>query len=306
MYLEHFKINEYPFSLTPNTEFFCELTPHIEALNVLLVSLKSGEGFIKITGEVGTGKTLLCRLLLLKIREDYTTAYIPNPDLNPDSLRLTLAQELGISDPGSVNSNELLQLINEKLLSLYEQQKPVILIIDEAQALSDAALEAIRLLTNLETEKSKLVQVVLFGQPELNDKLNKPSLRQLKQRITFSYHLSPMKEQELKAYLFHRLAKAGYTYGNIFTPKACKLLHKATRGLPRLVNVICHKSMMAAYGQGKQLISPKAVKQAIKDTDSLKNNLGKKPWWFWFIDSVIIMGLGVMFYLLIRQGAAWL
>lgn len=268
MYLEHFKLTKPPFSLTPNTEFYCELPTHQEALNVLLLSLEHGEGFIKILGEVGTGKTLLCRLLLNALDGDFVTAYIPNPDQSADSLRLSLATELGLKPEKDIPQHQLLEMINLCLLDLHKAGKKTVLIIDEAQALPEMCLEAIRLLTNLETEEKKLMQVVLFGQPELDVKLDRPSLRQLKQRITFSYTLKPLAKDELDIYLYHRLAKAGYTYGSLFTAGAKKLLYQGSGGLPRLLNILCHKSLLVSYGRGLNSVDVSAVKRAIADTES--------------------------------------
>ncbi|WP_133129857.1 ExeA family protein [Legionella yabuuchiae] len=271
MYLEHFKLSKPPFSLTPNTEFYCELPTHQEALNVLLLSLQHGEGFIKILGEVGTGKTLLCRLLLNALDADFVTAYIPNPDQNADSLRLSLATELGLKPEKDLPQHQLLDAINLRLLELHKAGKKTVLLIDEAQALPEMCLEAIRLLTNLETEEKKLLQVVLFGQPELETKLDKPSLRQLKQRITFSYTLKPLAKHELDVYLYHRLAKAGYTYGSLFSAGAKKQLFRASGGLPRLLNILCHKSMLVSYGRGANTVDVAAVKRAVADTESAQS-----------------------------------
>jgi MSHA biogenesis protein MshM len=268
MYLEHFKLEKAPFTLTPNTEFFCELPTHQEALTVLMLSLAQGEGFIKIVGEVGTGKTLLCRILLNSLGEEYVTAYIPNPDQTPDSLRHAVACELGLKPKKTWTQYQVLEAINLRLLELHREGKKIVLVIDEAQALPNACLEAVRLLTNLETEEKKLLQVVLFGQPELDAKLEHYGLRQLKQRITFSYHLQPLARKEQDRYLNHRLARAGYTYGNLFTEGALKRLYRASGGLPRLLNILCHKSLLVAYGQGKSMIDGHAVKRAIADTES--------------------------------------
>lgn len=279
MYLEHFKLSELPFSLTPNTHFYCDLPSHQEALNVLLLGLKQGEGFIKIVGEVGTGKTLLCRLLLNTLEDPYVTLYIPNPDHNPHSLRLALAHELGLTINKDLPSHELLEKITQHLLHLHQNNKQIILIIDEAQALPDDCLEAVRLLTNLETESKKLLQVVLFGQPELDRKLNQYSLRQLKQRITFSYTLKSLNKKQMNLYLCHRLARAGYTYGMIFSGRAKKNLFQASRGLPRLLNILCHKALLVSYGRGIHYVDGKSMKRAINDTESVNLPKNNKIWY---------------------------
>lgn len=268
MYLKHFKLEKQPFSLTPNTDFYCELPTHQEALDVILLSLQHGEGFIKIVGEVGTGKTLICRLLLNTLDDSFVTAYIPNPDLNADSLRLSLAHELGLKPERGLPQYQLLDAINSRLFELHQAGKKTVLVVDESQALPEECLEAIRLLTNLETEEKKLLQVVLFGQPELNTKLDQASLRQLKQRITFSYTLKPLGKAEFEVYLFHRLAKAGYTYGSLFTEGAKKRLYRASRGLPRLLNVLCHKAMLVSYGRGLNRVDARSVARAVADTES--------------------------------------
>jgi MSHA biogenesis protein MshM len=270
MYLEHFKFKELPFTITPNVGFFCNLKGHHEALNTLLFSLRSGEGFIKIIGEVGAGKTLLCRKLLDSLDGNYFTAYIPNPDLNPVELRKALARELGIEPTALQDQHELLSVINNRLLALHAADKQIVLLIDEAQALPPESLETLRLLTNLETETTKLLQVVLFGQPELDERLNQTNFRQLKQRISFSYYLPLMTREDLDSYLFHRLATAGYTYGTLFTDKARKALYRASNGVPRIVNILCHKALLAAYGRGEDKVTHKIIRVAVKDTEATR------------------------------------
>lgn len=267
MYLEHFKFSELPFGLTPNVGFFCHLKGHQEALNVLIFCLTSGEGFIKIVGEVGSGKTLLCRKLLSSLSEEFFTAYIPNPDLQPIELRAALARELAIDSINSKDQHELQKLINDRLMQLHQSGKRIVLLIDEAQALPSESLEALRLLTNLETEKNKLLQVVLFGQPELDVLLDQTKLRQLKQRITFSYYLPIMSRDDLDTYLFHRLNMAGYSLGSLFNKKARDLLFRASKGVPRVVNILCHKALLIAYGRGEHNINWKIMRLAVNDSE---------------------------------------
>ncbi|MCP4044256.1 MAG: AAA family ATPase [Gammaproteobacteria bacterium] len=267
MYLEHFGMRESPFSLTPDTSYFFASPCHQEALNVLLVALRMGEGFIKVVGEVGTGKTLLCRKLLGTLGDGFVTAYMPDPYLTPIQLRLALADELGIESSPTVGRSRLFELITQRLVELGTAGKRVVLLVDEAQALPDESLEALRLLTNLETEKRKLLQVVLFGQPELDPRLARPGMRQLRQRITFSHRLNPMDRGSLTDYVTHRLRQSGYQGALPFTPKALKLLHRTSRGVPRLINILGHKSLMVAFGRGAKKITPAFVVAAAGDTE---------------------------------------
>ncbi len=266
MYEAHFGLRELPFGITPDTSFFFGSPRSQEALNTLLVAARSGEGFIKITGEVGTGKTLLCRKFMATLGEDFITAYIPNPYLEPRSLMLALADELELSLDREVDQHQLLKTITHHLLRLAGQDKRVLLCIDEAQALPLETMEALRLLTNLETEKRKLLQIVLFGQPELNRKLEQESIRQLAQRITFHYHLGPLGRDDLDYYVAHRLRVAGFGGARLFSASAISRLYRASGGIPRLVNILAHKALMLCYGQGRQQVSAAHVAAAAHDT----------------------------------------
>lgn len=276
MYLQHFQLKEFPFGITPDTSFFFSSKASQQALNTLLVATRSGEGFIKITGEVGTGKTLLCRQLLQSLGNEFQTAYIPNPYLTPLGLLQELAEELGADTVGLGQATEmqyqhlLLKALRHRLLSLAQQNMRVLVCLDEVQAMPIETLEALRLLTNLETQKRKLVQVVIFGQPELDEKLNHPSIRQLKQRITFDYHLGPLTGPELTRYVDHRMAVAGYDGARLFSAPAMLILRWRTRGFPRLVNIVAHKALMCSYGRGKKSVGLREMNEAIDDTASLR------------------------------------
>lgn len=282
MYQEFFGLREAPFSLTPDTSYFYANADHQEALNTLLVALQMGEGFIKVSGEVGTGKTLICRKLLNQLADDahFVTAYIPNPALTPAALRYALGNELGLPVHRNTGQQRTMEVINEYLLEQRAKGRQVVLVVDEAQALSDECLETIRLLTNLETEKCKLLQVVLFGQPELDERLSHKSLRQLRQRITFSYNLHPMKTEVVAGYLSHRLAVAGYQGPPLFGMDLAQRLHKASGGVPRLMNVLAHKVLLAAYGEGRAVPTRKHLQRAIADTESIEP--AAAPWSKWF------------------------
>ncbi|WP_017221676.1 ExeA family protein [Moritella dasanensis] len=266
MYKAHFGLTEAPFGLTPNTQFYHPLVPHFEALQVLTTALASGEGFIKVTGEVGTGKTLICRKLLNELGDNYVIAYLPNPYLTPNEIRVAVASELSVDT--SLDQHQLTEALNHRLIALSAEGKQVVLLIDEAQMLPHETLEALRLISNLETETKKLMQVVLFGQPELDVRLKQDNLRQLRQRITFSYQLRPLLVNETSSYVEHRLTVSGYRGAPLFEAKALRLLHQASGGIPRLINVLAHKCLMLSYGQNVRNISAKLVKLAITDTDS--------------------------------------
>ena len=269
MYAEHFGLRELPFTLTPNTRFFLNLTSHQEALNLMLVALHSGDGFIKVVGEVGTGKTLLCRKLLNSLDDSqFVTAYIPNSYLSPDEFRCAVANELGIYTQEKSN-HDILQTLTQRLIEHAHQGQRVVLLVDEAQAMPDETLEALRLLTNLETESEKLFQVVLFGQPELDKKLDQYALRQLKQRITYSYKLKKLEPDEVRGYIHWRMEAAGYTGMPSFDSEACDLIARASGGIPRLVNVLSHKALMSAYGKGDEKVSAQHAQRSIEDTEGV-------------------------------------
>jgi MSHA biogenesis protein MshM len=295
MYTAHFGLKETPFGITPDTSYFFTSPRSQEALNTLLVAARNGEGFIKITGEVGTGKTLLCRKFMGTLEEDFVTAYIPNPYLEPRTLMLALADELEIRLDRDVDQHQLLKAITQRLVDLAQQGKRVLLCLDEAQAIPIESLEALRLLTNLETEKRKLLQIVLFGQPELNDNLQLNSIRQLAQRITFSYHLGPLTRDDLDYYLAHRLRVAGYNGSRLFSRSAVRALFQASRGVPRLVNILSHKALMVAYGQGSQQVSAGHVRAAAADTVA-----SKLTYWPWAAAAALLLAAGGLTWALTR------
>jgi len=292
MYRKHFGLREAPFSITPDTAFSFASGAFQEALNTLLIAVKNGEGFIKITGEVGTGKTLLCRKFLASLDDGYVSAYIPNPYLEPKTLLAGLADELKLKVRRDLDQHLMLKALTLALLEFARAGKRVVVTLDEAQAIPIETLEALRLLSNLETEKRKLLQVVLFGQPELDEKLKLPSLRQLQQRITFHYALAPLTRTELDYYVAHRLTVAGHAGGTLFTQGALNAIYAASGGTPRVINILCHKSMLLVFGQGKQQIDEKHIRVAASDTPAaiVKNN---KQWWLIALGLVsIALGIG--------------
>jgi MSHA biogenesis protein MshM len=273
MYLQHFGLRELPFSLTPNTQFFLNMASYHKAYNMLMVSLANAEGFIKIVGEVGTGKTMLCRKVLNTLEEDkeaYVTAYIPNPVLSPKGLFLAFAEELNIEIDQDVGHHRLLKAITEKLVEYSANNKQVVLFIDEAHAMPEQTLEALRLLTNIETEQVKLFQVVLFAQPELDISLSQPSLRQLRQRITFSFEIEALDREGVERYVVHRVATAGYNGPFLFSKRALDYLFRASDGIPRVINILCHKALMVAFGKGERTVQVDHIKSAAEDTEGVE------------------------------------
>ncbi len=309
MYLSHFGLRESPFSLTPDTSFFFACSNYQEGLNTLLVAARTGEGFIKIVGEVGNGKTLLCRKFIATLASDretttaigtqdggvsgrhaakFITAYIPNPYLEPRSLLLALAEEFRIKVDSGIDQHMLLKELTLTLLDFARGGKRVLVCLDEAQAMPLESLEVLRLLTNLETEKRKLMQVVLFGQPELDERLKQNSVRQLRQRISFQYQLNGLRRDEMDRYLRHRLAVAGFKGETLFTSGAVNLMHRVTHGTPRLANIIAHKALLLTYAEGRQQVQARHVRQAAADTPE-----SYQDWmiWVWVGGAVVLFAL---------------
>lgn len=315
MYLRHFGLREKPFSLTPDTSFFFACSSYQEALNTLLVAARNGEGFIKITGEVGNGKTLLCRKFLATLNQGrqsttligtqdqtaaaataprFITAYIPNPYLDPSSLLLALAEEFRVPLEKNTDQYMLLKGLTHALLECARNGQRALVCLDEAQAMPLESLEVLRLLTNLETEKRKLLQVVLFGQPELNDRLKHHSIRQLRQRISFQYDLQGLRKNELERYLRHRLAVAGFAGETLFSSAAVGKLHRISGGTPRLINIVAHKALMLAFSDGRQQVMVRHIRDAAADTPEVR-----RDWLPW---ALALSGAA----LLASLGAAWM
>ncbi len=269
MYLSHFRLEAAPFSITPDTAFAFASRSQQEALATLLLAIEDGAGFIKITGEVGTGKTLACRRLLTALAEQQPpcdTAYIPNPCLSARSLLLAVGGELGVTLRSGATKHALLTALNQHLLDRAAAGRRVIVCLDEAQAMPRDSLEALRLVSNLETEKRKLIQIVLFGQPELDSRLALPDMRQLASRIAFHYTLGSLSVDETERYIAHRLRVAGHAGGELFGPQVTRLVHRATRGVPRMINIVAHKALLLAYGEGALRVTLAHVQLAARDT----------------------------------------
>ena len=266
MYLEYYGLKEPPFSITPNPRFLFYSAKHREAFNHLLYGIRERKGFVQLTGEVGAGKITLCRAMLEQLGDKFSTALILNPVLNADQLVKAIAMEFGLEVKGK-DRLETVEAINHFLLDELKKGRDVALIIDEAQNLTNELLEQVRLLSNLETDDRKLLQIVLMGQPELRDRLNDHSLRQLRQRITVRYHLRPLKFSELAQYIQHRLHVSGSKGGPFFTLPALWRIQQYSQGVPRLVNAICDKCLLAGFVQQRERINFQMVGLAVRELE---------------------------------------
>ncbi len=264
MYTDYYHFKEKPFGLTPNPAYLYLSNSHREALNHLKFGIEQREGFILITGDVGTGKTTLCRTLLGELKEGYKTAYIFNPILSVKDFLKNILEEFHVAIPLGKTKRELVAFLNEVLLSFYKQGLKTVLVIDEAQDLSVEVLENIRLLSNLETTREKLLQIVLVGQPELEVKLSRHDLRQLNQRITVRYRLSPLNLEETEEYIHHRLVIAGPSSSVRFERSAVKAVHKLSKGVPRVINQLCDRALLAGYVAQQRRITSRMVKKGYR------------------------------------------
>lgn len=266
VYLKYYGLTEPPFDITPNPRFLFYSTKHREAYNHLLFGIRERKGFVQLTGEVGAGKTTLCRAMLEQLDGQFATALILNPVLDPDQLMKAIAMEFGLNVKG-LDRLETVAAINEFLLELVGQGRDAVLIIDEAQDLTDELLEQVRLLSNLETDSRKLLQIVLMGQPELRGRLNNPKLKQLRQRITVRYHLAPLSRQEVNQYIQHRLEVSGAHGAPHFTQPGLWRVYRYSHGIPRLVNAICDKALLAGFVNQREKIDYATVNRAVRELE---------------------------------------
>jgi general secretion pathway protein A len=270
VYLEYYGLSEPPFDITPNPRFLFYSAKHREAFNHLLYGIRERKGFVQLTGEVGAGKTTLCRAMLEQLNNHFSTALILNPVLSADELMKAIAIEFGLDVKG-MDRLDAIASINNFLLWQVEQGREAVLIIDEAQDLTDELLEQVRLISNLETDDRKLLQIVLMGQPELRDRLNNPKLRQLRQRITVRYHLLPLNRFEVSHYIQHRLQVSGAKIGPNFTRPALWRVYTYSRGIPRLVNAVCDKALLAAFVQQSKRVTWSMIDLAIRELEGKIN-----------------------------------
>jgi len=266
MYLDHFGLDEPPFRITPHTDFFFTGANRGATLEALLYAIIHDEGIVKVSGEVGSGKTMLCRVLAERLPAHVDSILLSNPSFGREEILYAIADELKM-DVGKERQPLLLRMLQDHLIKLYGEDRRVVVLIDEAHAMPQETLEQIRLLSNLETSRSKLLQIVLFGQPELDAHLSMPEMRPLKERITHSFSLEPLLRSDVEAYLDFRMRAAGYRGPNVFSPQAVRRIVKASEGLTRRVNILADKSLLAAFADNQHGITARHVERAIRDSE---------------------------------------
>ena len=267
MYLEHYGLAEPPFRITPHTDFFFSGANRGATLEALLYAITHDEGIVKISGEVGSGKTMLCRVLMERLPESVVIIYLANPSLSREDILYALADELGIEVADNSRAASVMRALQEKLVTLYAEGKQVVVLIDEAHAMPMDTLEEIRLLSNLESNRHKLLQLVLFGQPELNETLARADMRQLRERITHNFNLEPLVHEDIAQYLDFRMRAGGYRGPSVFAAEAVKRIAKASEGLTRRINILADKALLASFANGTHQVGIKETEAAIKDSE---------------------------------------
>jgi|APLak6261703504_1056268.scaffolds.fasta_scaffold06320_2 MSHA biogenesis protein MshM len=301
MYLEHFGLNEPPFRITPHTDFFFDGANRGATLDALIYAITHDEGIVKVSGEVGSGKTMLCRVLMERLPENVTIIYLANPSLSRDDILYAIADELRLDVPESARSSLVLRALQDHLIKSFGEGRQVVVLIDEAHAMPVETLEEIRLLSNLEANRNKLLQLVLFGQPELNDVLARPDMRQLKERITHNFGLEPLVRDDITHYLDFRMRAAGYRGPSVFSAPALKMIAQSSLGLTRRINILADKSLLAAFSAGSHQIGPKEIRAAIRDCEFSDATYGgkaaRKPQTLWIAAVLALAALAAIVWM---------
>ncbi len=281
MYEDYFGLERPPFKITPDTSLFYEGGRRGDILGALVYAIQRGEGIVKVVGEVGSGKTMLCRMLQLKLPDTVEIVYIANPSVSPEDILFVIAHELSLPVGKDASKHEVMHLLQDYLLQRHMENKQVVLFIEEAQGMPIETLEEIRLLSNLETDQNKLLQIILFGQPELDDNLSQQSIRQLRERITHNFNLDPLTQDEIHKYLNFRMREVGYTGPELINPSVAKKVEQYSEGLLRRINIIADKILLSAFAEGTHNLSPKHVTAAVNDSAFNQKSSGKssKLWW---------------------------
>ena len=297
MYLEHFGLTEPPFKITPVTDFFFSGANRGEILDALIYAISDSEGIIKVSGEVGSGKTMLCRMLLDRLPSNIKTIYLANPSMSRDELLYAIADRLDLDLEGQ-RVNVILQTLQNQLEAMYERGERCVVLVDEAHAMPLDTLEELRLLYNLQVGKHKLIQIVLFGQPELDEKLEQSNMRQLKDRIVHHFSILPISRKVINDYLMFRMRAAGYKGPDVFSQAAVLLIGKASQGLMRRVNILADKALLAAFVENTHRIEVRHVQAAIRDSEMV-------PMGNWLNRKIISMAGGVALFAATLAGAGW-
>ncbi len=307
MYYAHFGLKQPPFKITPNTEFFFSGGNRGAVLDALVYAIASGEGIVKVVGEVGSGKTMLCRMLEGMLPENIERVYLANPSVAPEDILHAIAFELQLALPAGADRLQVMQALQNYLIERHTEGRQVVIFVEEAQGMPLATLEEIRLLSNLETRHDKLLQIVLFGQPELDANLNEQHIRQLKERITHSFNLGPLGEKDIEDYLISRLRTAGYFGPPLFTKAAVKRMAKASEGLVRRINILADKALLAAFAENAYAITPKHVGIAIKDSEFGAEDMpavnSRKAYWLALATLLAGLAIGLGVQKLLLSGA---
>jgi general secretion pathway protein A len=304
MYEKFYGFRERPFEITPDPKFLYLSESHKEALAHLTYAVRERRGFTVVTGEVGTGKTILVQTLLSKLDGNTKTAYLFNPMMGSTDFLHYICQDLGLKSQKKSKGQYLFQL-HKFLMSCYSKNETVVLIVDEAHKLDPKLLEEVRLLTNLETSKNKLLQVILIGQPELSEIMEKPEFRQLKQRVSLRYHVQPLNKEDTKKYVRKRLRVAGTFNLNIFTPKALNKIYRYTKGIPRLINIICDNALLMGYATDQKVIGRKIVHEAIKNLDGFSLQKKRRKFVLFKVIPIVLLSLVVLIVFVSLLSPKW-
>jgi type II secretory pathway predicted ATPase ExeA/septal ring-binding cell division protein DamX len=299
MYYAHFGLNEAPFRITPNTEVFFAGGNRGAILDALIYAIAQGEGIVKVTGEVGTGKTMLCNMLQSRLPAHIETVYLAHPSVSPEEILHAIAFELQLKVARDANRMEVMQALYSYLLERHAQNKQVVIFIEESQNMPIATLEEVRLLSNLETGKHKLLQIVLFGQPELDENLRQPHIRQLRERITHSFALPPLSVQEVEEYLMFRMRAVGYRGPDLFSTAVVKRIAQASAGLTRRINLIADKALLAAFSENTHTVQPKHVVAAIRDSEFARDSASasdNRRRWMIASAAIVLLAVGAAVY----------
>jgi type II secretory pathway predicted ATPase ExeA len=295
MYYAHFGLTRPPFRITPDTTLFFSGADRGSVLEALTYVVMTGEGITKVIGEVGSGKTMLCRMLEEKLPQEVETVYIANPNIDADNILNVIAFEAGITGkPG--NKLELMQWLHKWLLDCHAKARRVVVLIEEAQGMPVETLEEIRLLSNLETSEDKLLQIVLFGQPELDEKLGRPEIRQLQDRIAHNFYLSPLTRDQVREYANFRMRQAGYHGPDIFDDKVCRVLVSSSKGLIRRINILADKTLLAAFSLNTTKLLPQHARIAARDSHFTDSHGNIDPLW-WFVGGGVMAGFALAIFL---------